>query len=506
MRKPGVKRGWVPIAAVVTAGLILGGWMVSRDQPSVPRNEPGEDANREARKGIAPGEPVKGPKGGKYFSTDGFGIEVIIFESGVPPRFRVYLSQDGKPLPPSAAQVTVTLSRLGAAAQAFAFVPEAGYLLGDQVVEEPHSFEVAIAAQRDDKTYRWHYSQVEARVSMSDAVLASSGVEILTAGPATITPALKLPGEIALNDERTVTVVPRVAGVVVSVNRDLGERVKKGDVLAVVESQALADLRSRFAAARKRQALARATFDRERALWEDKISARQDYLAAEYALSEAGIAADLAEESLRALGVPAGAMQRTENTARFEVRAPIAGVIVDKAVATGEALAADAAIFTVADLSTVWAQIAVYPGDLAVIAVGQRATIKATAFAAEGTGTVSHVGALVGEQTRTARARVTLSNPDGVWRPGMFVEVALVAEERRVPVAVSATAIQTVRGLPVVFGRYGDYLEARPLRLGRGDGRMVEVLGGLRAGERYAAGNSFAIKADLGKAGATHDD
>lgn len=505
MKNPGTKRKWIAIAAVVVAGLILGGLTVSRDESAAPRNGEKPENAAAAPKAVMAGEPVKGSNGGKSFATDGFGVEVTIYETGVPPRFRVYLSEHGKPLPPSAARVTITLSRLGAPAQVFAFNPEAGYLLGDQVVAEPHSFEVAIAAERTGKSYRWHYSQVEARVAMSDAVLKSAGVEILTAGPATIVPTLKLPGEIAFNGERTVAVVPRVAGVVVAVNRDLGERVKQGDVLAIIDSQALADLRSRFAAARKRLTLARTTFDREKTLWEEKISARQDYLAAEYALSEAGIEADLAATSLRALGVPADAMVRADNPARFEVRAPITGVVVEKAVATGEALAADADIFTVADLSTVWAQIAVYPKDLAVIRVGQRATIKATAFAAEGAGTVSHIGALVGEQTRTARARVTLSNPDGVWRPGMFVEVVLAAEELRVPVAVSATAIQTVRDWSVVFGRYGDYFEARPLQLGRSDGRLVEVLGGLAAGEKYGAGNSFAIKADLGKAGATHD-
>lgn len=493
------------IAAVAATGLILGVLIVSRDESAAPRNGRERENDAAARKPVAVGDLVKGPNGGKYFATDGFGVEVTIFETGVPPRFRLYLSDSGKPLPPSAARVTITLSRLGAPAQVFAFIPEAGYLLGDQVVTEPHSFEVAIVAERAGKTYRWHYSQVEARVAMSDAVLKTAGVEILTAGPAIIVPTLKLPGEIAFNGERTVAVVPRVAGVVVAVNRDLGERVRQGDVLAIIESQALADLRSRFTAARKRLALARTTFDREKTLWQEKISARQDYLAAEYALSEAGIAADLAATTLRALGVTADAMVRADNPARFEIRAPITGVIVEKAVATGAALAADADIFTVADLSTVWVQIAVYPKDLAVVRVGQRATIKATAFTAEGTGDVSHIGALVGEQTRTARARVTLANPDGVWRPGMFVEVTLEAEELRVPVAVSATAIQTVRDWSVVFGRYGDYFEVRPLQLGRSDGRMVEVLGGLTAGEKYGAGNSFAIKADLGKAGATHD-
>jgi cobalt-zinc-cadmium efflux system membrane fusion protein len=153
--------------------------------------------------------PVKGPKGGKLFTSDGFSVEVTIFETGVPPQFRLYLYENGKSLPPSSAPVTLTLSRLGASAQIFKFTPQADYLLGDQVVEEPHSFDVAIIASRNGKTYRWGYTQVEARVEMPDEMLKSTGVEIHTAGPATIKPTLRLPGEIIFNEHTIVQVVPR---------------------------------------------------------------------------------------------------------------------------------------------------------------------------------------------------------------------------------------------------------------------------------------------------------
>ena len=302
-----------------------------------------------------------------------------------------------------------------------------------------------------------------------------------------------------------VHVVPRVSGVVLEVKGQLGQPVKKGDVLAVIESQALADLRSEVLASRQRLALARATYVREKKLWEEKISAQQDYLAAEQALSEAELASNLASERLRALGGPPDTPRQGGDLTRFAIRAPITGVIVSRAVSLGETLKEDADIFTVADLSTVWAQISIYPKDLGVIKVGQQATIKASAFDAQGTGTVSYIGTLVGEQTRNAQARVTLDNSNSVWRPGMFVEIEIAPDLVQVPVAVSAGAIQTLRDWSVVFGRYGNFFEARPLELGRSDGQMVEVLSGLSAGEKYAAGNSFAIKAELGKSGASHD-
>lgn len=502
-----MKKQSIAIAVVIAVGIALGALILTREDKVVDESGPAapHSANVKAKTDNTASAPGKGPKGGKLFATDGFGLEVTIFETGVPPQFRLYLYDKDKPLPPSAARVTVTLSRLGRQPQVINFKPEADYLLGDQVVEEPHSFDVAIAAERAGKSHRWSYSQIEARVEMSDEALKSTGIEILTAGPASIKATLKLPGEIKLNEEKMVQVVPRLAGIVASVTRNIGQTVTQGEVLAVIESQSLAEMRSQYLAAQKRLALARTTSERERKLWEEKITAQQDYLSAQAALSEAEIAADLASARLRALGARSASGREGAHLTRYEIRAPISGVIVAKSIALGETLKEDTAIFTLADMTTVWAVITVYPKDLSIVNVGQRATIRASALDAEATGIVSYIGALVGEQTRTAQARVTLSNPKGQWRPGLFVEVEVAAAEARVPIAVAAGALQTVRDWTVVFGRYGKYFEARPLELGRSDGRNVEVLNGLSAGEQYAGGNSFAVKADLGKSGATHD-
>ena len=95
--------------------------------------------------------------------------------------------------------------------------------------------------------------------------------------------------------------------------------------------------------------------------------------------------------------------------------------------------------------------------------------------------------------------------PGGAWRPGSFVTVRLEQSSANVPLAVPVSAIQTFRDWQVVFVRYGDWFEARPLTLGRSDGEWVEVLSGLKVGDRLAATNSFAVKAEIGKLGATHD-
>ncbi|MBP6367249.1 MAG: efflux RND transporter periplasmic adaptor subunit, partial [Nitrosomonas sp.] len=245
--------------------------------------------------------------------------------------------------------------------------------------------------------------------------------------------------------------------------------------------------------------------EREKKLWEEKIAAKQEFLLAEELWNEAQIALELAATKLRALGVQPESSYLKAGLSNYEIRSPISGIIITKTIALGEAMKEDREIYTIADVSTVWTAITVYPKDLGMVREGQKVAVKATAYDVESEGIVTYISTLIGGQTRTATARVELDNAAGKWRPGMFVNAELVAEEIQVPMAVSVNAIQTMRDWSVVFGRYDQYFEVRPLELGRSDGEMVEVLKGLAPGEKYAGGNSFAIKAELGKAGASHD-
>jgi cobalt-zinc-cadmium efflux system membrane fusion protein len=487
------------IVMVVVITVLLGVFILKRDISGV-AHEHGDHAGHANENQVM--TIAKGPHGGKYFTKNDFSVEVTIFETGVPPQFRFYLYENNKPIAPNAATVKAALTRLGKPAQLFNFKPEADYLLGDAVVEEPHSFDVAITAQHQGKSYQWNYSQVEARTEMSDEVLKSTGIEILTAGPAIIKANNKLSGEITFNEDSVLHIVPRVGGLVTAVKVDHGQMVHKGDVLAIVESQFLAELRSQLSAAQKRLSLAKITLEREKALWEEKVSAEQDYLAAGQAYSEAEIARNLVSEKLSALGASSSSHG---NLTRYEIRSPISGVVVEKTVAAGQTVQENDNLFVVADTSQAWVKVTIYPKDLNNIKIGQKAVVKANAFDAEGEGVISYIGAFVGEKTRTATARIVLNNKAGLWRSGVFVDVILDTGEVEVPVAVTADAIQSIRGWTAVFGRYDNFFEARPLELGRSDGNVVEVLSGLSAGEQYAAGNSFAIKADIGKSGASHD-
>jgi len=305
-------------------------------------------------------------------------------------------------------------------------------------------------------------------------------------------------------------VVPRVSGVVVEAIAKEGDVVQRGDLIAVINSRELADARSAYLAATQRAQFARVALEREENLWKKKISAEQEYLEARRRFDEARLAQDLASQQLVALGltpasVAALSTAAPESLPRFEIRAPIAGTVVARTLTVGEAVAADRSIFVIADLSSVWVEASIAARDLGQVRQGQPVTIVAADTGLETTGRVSFIGALLGDGTRKATARIVIPNTGGAWRPGLFVTVKLEQASQTVALAVPAEAIQTFRDWQVVFVRYGDWFEARPLELGRSDGAWVEVLSGLKPGERFAATNSFAVKAEIGKLGATHD-
>ena len=339
-------------------------------------------------------------------------------------------------------------------------------------------------------------------IVLNQAQVNEAGIKLATSGPATIGLTFQLPTEIKFNQDRTSHIIPRVAGVVDSVSADLGQQVRKGQVLATISSAAVSDLRSDLLNADERLALARATYQREKQLWEEKISAQQDYLQAQQALHEAEIASRNARQKLAAIG--ASANGGTLN--RFELRAPFDGMVVEKHIARGESVREDTNVFTVSDLSTVWAEINVPAQQLDAVRVGQTALVRSVASDSEAQGKVSYVGALLGEQTRTAIARIVLPNPKGAWRPGLFANAAISSGDVQVPVAVLADAVQSIEDKPTVFVKGPEGFMPTPVKTGRNDGRYVEILDGLKPGVSYAAAGSFVLKAEQGKNDVEHDD
>ncbi|SFN96301.1 membrane fusion protein, cobalt-zinc-cadmium efflux system [Variovorax sp. PDC80] len=357
-------------------------------------------------------------------------------------------------------------------------------------------------AKAEPKAAAGGHEGEDRRIAFTEAQIKAAGVAIETTGPANIRTALQLPGEIRFNEDRTAHVVPRVPGVVDSVPANLGQEVKRGQVLAVISSPALSEQRSELQSAQRRLELARSTYEREKKLWEEKISPQQDYLQAQQLMQEAQIAVANANQKLLALGAVPGS--GGGSLGRYELRAPFDGLVVEKHISLGESVKEDANVFTVSDLSTVWAEISVPAQHLPLVRTGETVRIRSTAFDQVAQGKVSYVGALLGAQTRTATARVTLTNPQRVWRPGLFVNVELVASELQAPVTVSAEAVQSVEDKPTVFLRVPGGFLPQAVQTGRSDGQRIEITGGLKPGQAYAAAGSFVVKSQQGKASATH--
>jgi cobalt-zinc-cadmium efflux system membrane fusion protein len=338
-------------------------------------------------------------------------------------------------------------------------------------------------------------------IAMTAAQIKANGIALDTAGPATLRQRLHLPAQVKTDAERTVALAAPAQGIVQAVLVSPGTLVRKGQALVTIQSPAVAQWRADAASARQRLLLARTTYAREKTLWDERISARQDLDAAATALKEAEIAAQAAAQHLAALGIEAGAVSGS-----VTMRAPLNGVVVEKPAVAGQAVDETKPLLTIADLSHVWIEAAVPADSLAQVGTGMAAKISVGTQQGEIDGTVAFVGPILGESTRMATARIVLPNRDARLRPGMLASVDLMGPQAQVPVTVSGDAIQTIHEHSVVFVRTKAGFALRDVVPGRSDGKRIEIVRGLAVGDVVAAGGSFLLKADLGKSEAGHDD
>ncbi|MEZ0374101.1 MAG: efflux RND transporter periplasmic adaptor subunit [Candidatus Sericytochromatia bacterium] len=534
----------------------------------------------------APKTP-RGPHTGRMFTDKDLTVEVQIYETEIPPEFHIWFWRDGKPVPLDEVKFSTKIYRLGKT-DVITYKKEKDYLLSEQTIYEPHSFKAVFEGLYKGQHYQWSFSQEEGRVTVAPDLVKRSEIKILKAGPHTLAQKLSFPGQIALDQDKYVHIVSPVAGRAVEVRKHVGERVARGELLAVIHSRELSDLRlqrqllaqkterARFLLKREdvlssntrkllrllRQGqdpeaihrqmmqapvgesksvllsafadlrLARQTLRREQQLQQDKVTSTEAVQMAhtEYdnALSryigaieeviwqrdsslvlkrqdvQAAEAEQRAlEQKLQVLQVPAGGTGLA--TARFEIRSPISGVVTDKHLAIGEMAGTDEHLFVIANLAVVWVELQVPDVQLTKVGPGQRVEVVSQDGQREASGVIAHTNPVVDPETRRVEAEVHIDNPDGYWRPGMFVNVDVTTSEHTVPVAVAKTALQSYNDWTVVYAKFGDTFEIRPLELGDEDEDWVEVKEGLPKGQAYAATNSFILKAEIGKKAATHD-
>ncbi len=356
-------------------------------------------------------------------------------------------------------------------------------------------------AGQDEVGHEGHDHSESSMLTVPESIRAESGFSTAVAGPGVLLKQIMLHGEVTMNFDRLAHVTPRVPGVVREIVRDLGDTVKAGDILAVIDSRELAANRADFMAASERYQAAKFRFEQEEKLWNKKISSEQEYLDAKVAFAEAKIVKDSAENSLRALGLSSGDMESfdgdlPQSFTRYEIRSSIAGTIVEKRIVPGEKLAEDAIPFIIADMSTVWVDFAVFQNDLPLIKPGLGVIISHPELE-DRVAAISYVSPMIDPETRTALARVELSDGSGLHKPGMFVTGLIVIEEIPVAVLVPKTAVQTIGQETVVFIEEGTGFTSAPVTVGRMDRSNLEILSGLRPGQNYQVGGAFDLKAEI---------
>jgi cobalt-zinc-cadmium efflux system membrane fusion protein len=290
-------------------------------------------------------------------------------------------------------------------------------------------------AQTDDEHHEHSDAHGGERVKLTPEQLTHAHLTIEEAGPATIETLVSVYGKVVPNEETLGRVVPRFPGVVKAVNKRLGDFVKRGEVLARVESN----------------------------------------------------------DSLKT----------------YDVTSEIDGTVIQKDITLGELVKDDKAIFTVANLETVWIDLSIFRRDFGALAVGSRVEFHTGEGHVAGEqhiqAKVSYISPFGSEGSQTMLARCVVPNPEGLLRPGLYVDGEIVTGEVKAAVAIKNSALQEVEGKMVVFVQEGDAFEARELERGVHDNERTQVLNGVSAGERYVAGNSFIIKAELGKGEAEHE-
>ncbi len=196
-------------------------------------------------------------------------------------------------------------------------------------------------------------------------------------------------------------------------------------------------------------------------------------------------------------------VESNDSLKSYSIKAPTAGVIVERNANPGEQTESRT-LFTLMDPNSLWVQLSIFPADRTWVHPGASVFIEPTLGGPSALGTIDRID-VVAAANQSVQARVILKNPPDALLPGVSVRARLVVAEHAVPLAVRRTGLQSYRDFTVVYAQVGDEYEVRMLNLGRQAGEWAEVLAGLEPGTRYVTANSFLVKADIEKSGASHD-
>lgn len=375
------------------------------------------------------------------------------------------------------------LNRLRIAAAVLAFATIAGCGRGEN----------GSAARGEAKAPEQHAE--ENLLKLSQEELARAGIRTAPLAAERLAGSFSFTATVQANPERLANVAPRVSGRIVSAGAKLGDRVRQGQTLAVLDSIEVGEAQSTYAQTAAEAAVAKAAFERAERLVQEQVVPAKEYQRArgEYERTQAQLRA--ATEKLKMLGVSspgAGAISS------FPLIAPLSGTVIERRAVIGELAKPEDRLFVVADLSRVWVEANVPEGQLAHVRTGALAQASVAAYPDQVfPGKVNVVGAVFDKDTRTAKAIIELNNAKGLLRPNMFANVAIQTGETRELLAVPELAVTLVQGVPTVFVREGQGFEARPVELGERLGGKVVIKSGLAPGEDVVTEGVYALKARM---------
>lgn len=198
-------------------------------------------------------------------------------------------------------------------------------------------------------------------------------------------------------------------------------------------------------------------------------------------------------------------VESNQSLTPYELKASLAGTVIDRQTTLGEYVSEQKPAFVIADLSTVWIDLSVYRRDLGRVHVGDQVFIDPADGETPIEAKIAYLSPVGSSETQSALARAIVANPDQRLRPGLFVTARLTLSERKVTIAVKSLALQMIENRTVVFVRSGDKFEARDVEIGERDPQFVEITFGVLEGDVYAARNSFILKSEMGKGAADND-
>jgi cobalt-zinc-cadmium efflux system membrane fusion protein len=358
---------------------------------------------------------------------------------------------------------------------------------------------------KDAKTTQQADQHENSEIELTAEQQKAIGLQIDMVASANIAPQIDLAGELKLDTDRQAHVSSPFAGKVESVLVSSGQIVKKGQPLATIFNPELVTLQANLSAAKAKLSLNQSVYEREKSLWQQGISAKQDLQQAENSRHLAEIEMISLKQQAHAYGVDS-----TDRSGRLVLTAPISGHLVAKDITVGESIQTANQLFTIADLTSLWVEFAVSPTLVSQITLGMRLDVLTSPSSLPIQATLLTYTPSADAQTRNLMARAKIEAVNSSLRPNMLVTVQLKDQAKQVPLAVKTSAIQTIQTQNVIFvqeihdGKIK--FRAQPVVLGTlSENGYREVLSGVDVGTPYVSQGSFSLKSELEKGSAAHD-